>query len=357
MSIFHKLRVSRIQRETVDTVSVCFEVPDELSGEYQFQQGQYLTLRKTLNSEDTRRSYSVCSGVDEGELCVAIKQVDGGLFSTYANTEMKSGDELEVMTPMGKFTSKLEPDQKKHYVLIAAGSGITPIMSIIKSVLSREPGSEISLIYGNRKFDSIIFRDELEDLKDRFIGRFRIFHVLSGEQNEIDLFAGRIDGDKIRKFFTSFLNADRCDEVFICGPQPMIESASDALQDLGISEDRIHFELFTSPKGDLYKEKPIEVAEQFLGKMCDVDVKLYGQSWKFKMPYDKPILDAAIDQGLDLPFSCKGGMCCTCRAKLNTGKVEMRVNYGLEPGEVDAGFILTCQSIPQSDTLEVDFDE
>lgn len=354
---FHTLTVKEVNRETLDTVSVCFDVPEELHNEYAFEHGQYLTLRKTLNDEDTRRSYSVCSGVDEGELCVAIKQVEGGLFSTFANTELASGDELEVMTPMGHFTTPLDPSNSKHYVLIAAGSGITPIMSIVKSVLSREPNSEVSLLYGNRKFDNIIFRDELEDLKDEFLGRMRVFHVLSGELNEIDLFAGRIDGPKVKKFFSTFLSVDRCDEVFICGPQPMIESATDTLKDLGLDESKIHFELFTSPKGELYKERPVEVEEKFVGKNCDVDLTLYGQKWSFQMPFDKPVLDAAIEQGLDLPFSCKGGMCCTCRAKLDDGKVDMRVSYGLEPGEIDQGYILTCQSIPKSEKIVVDFDK
>lgn len=357
MPEFHNLKVKEVKKETADTVSVAFELENGQREAFAFKHGQYLTLRQILNNEDTRRSYSICSGVDDEELRVAIKQVDGGLFSNYANNELKAGDELQVMTPMGNFTSELHADNKKHYVLVAAGSGITPMMSIIKTVLAKEPNSEISLIYGNRYFKSIIFRDELEDLKDKFLGRLRIFHVLSGEMNEVDLFAGRIDSEKIRKFFSTFLSPQRCDEVFVCGPEPMINATKETLGEMGVPADNIHFELFTSPKGSLVKQKPVEVAQEFEGKTCHVDVQLYGQRWEFDMPFDQPVLDVAAEKGLDLPFSCKGGMCCTCRAKLEDGKVDMKVNYALEPGEVDAGFILTCQAYPQSESISVNFDE
>ncbi|MFT4679471.1 MAG: ring-1,2-phenylacetyl-CoA epoxidase subunit PaaE [Gammaproteobacteria bacterium] len=357
MAQFETLTVKDVIRETVDTVSVGFDVPESLAQSFRFKQGQYLTLRKELKGEDTRRSYSICSGVTESELRVAIKQVDGGMFSTFANKDLKAGQELQVMPPMGNFTSELHPDNEKHYVLFAAGSGVTPMMSIVKSVLAIEPKSEVSLIYGNRYFKSIIFRDELEDLKDMNLGRLRIFHVLSGEMNEIDMFAGRINGEKTEKLFSTFLSPERCDEVFICGPETMINEVSSACEKVGIAKDNIHFELFTSPKGSLEKAKNIEVADEHKGKTCHVDIILYGQQWEFDMPFDKPILDAAIDKGLDLPFSCKGGMCCTCRAKLEKGSVNMLVNYALEPGEVDAGFVLTCQSIPTSDSVKVNFDQ
>lgn len=357
MPEFHSLRVSNVRQETEDTVSVAFDVPSELAADYIFQYGQYLTLRKDIAGEDTRRSYSICSGVDEGELRVAIKLVDGGLFSTFANTELKAGDELQVMTPMGNFTSKLDADHEKHYLLIAAGSGITPMLSIIKSVMVAEPNSRVTLLYGNRYFKGIIFRDILEDLKDAYLGKLRVFHVLSGENNEIDLFAGRIDEKKIRGFCSTFIDPKSCDEVFICGPEPMINSVNETMQDLGVDAQHIHFELFTSPLGSLYKQKEIVVEEKFKGKTCDVQVTLYGQQWDFEMPFDKRVLDAAAEKGLDLPFSCKGGMCCTCRAKLEEGEVEMIVNYALEPGEVEDGFILTCQALPKSDKIVVNFDE
>lgn len=357
MPEFHALRVSDVRKETEDTVSVAFDVPAELVSDYEFQQGQYLTLRREIKGEDTRRSYSICSGVGESELRVAIKHVEGGLFSTFANSELKTGDELQVMTPMGNFTSELNEANEKRYLLIAAGSGITPMLSIIKSVLTKEPNSRITLMYGNRYFKGIIFRDILEDLKDAYLGRLRVFHVLSGENNEIDLFAGRIDEEKIKGFCSTFINPAECDEVFICGPEPMINAANETLKGLGIAEENIHFELFTSPKGSLYKEREIVVDKEFEGETCEVEVTLYGQQWEFEMPFDKPILDVAAEKGLDLPFSCKGGMCCTCRAKLQEGDVEMMVNYALEPGEVEDGFILTCQSLPKSKKLVVNFDE
>ncbi|MFT5184201.1 MAG: ring-1,2-phenylacetyl-CoA epoxidase subunit PaaE, partial [Flavobacteriales bacterium] len=296
MAQFETLTVKDVIRETVDTVSVGFDVPESLAQSFRFKQGQYLTLRKELKGEDTRRSYSICSGVTESELRVAIKQVDGGMFSTFANKDLKAGQELQVMPPMGNFTSELHPDNEKHYVLFAAGSGVTPMMSIVKSVLAIEPKSEVSLIYGNRYFKSIIFRDELEDLKDMNLGRLRIFHVLSGEMNEIDMFAGRINGEKTEKLFSTFLSPERCDEVFICGPETMINEVSSACEKVGIAKDNIHFELFTSPKGSLEKAKNIEVADEHKGKTCHVDIILYGQQWEFDMPFDKPILDAAIDK-------------------------------------------------------------
>jgi len=356
MAQFHTLRVAEVKRETADTVSVAFDVPAELGAAYAFRHGQYLTLRKDISGEDVRRSYSICSAPGE-PLRVAVKQVEGGLFSGFANQKLKAGESLEVMTPMGNFTSSIEPEKAKQYLLIAAGSGITPMMSIIKTVLRAEPKSEITLIFGNRTFQSIIFRDELEDLKDRFLGRLRIFHILSNEANEIDLFAGRIDADKLGRFFTTFLKADNPDEVFLCGPQPMIESATETLKGLRIAEEKIHFELFTSPKGNLWKERKPEIAENLKGKTSKVNITLYGQQWDIEVPFDTTVLDAAIAKGLDLPFSCKGGMCCTCRAKVNEGAVEMIANYALEPGEVDQGYVLTCQSLPKTDSLAVNFDE
>lgn len=354
---FHSLRVQDIRKETADCVSVAFEVPAELKDVYVFQQGQYLTLRETINGEDIRRSYSICSGVEDGELRVAIKKVEGGAFSTWANESLKVGDQLQVMTPMGAFTSPLVAEQKKNYLLVAAGSGITPIISIAKSVLSKEPKSEVTLIYGNRWFNTIIFRDELEDLKDKYLGRFRVFHVLSAEPNEIPMFHGRIDGDKCASFATHFINVSAMDEAFICGPEPMIKSVSEFLKASGMPSDHVHFELFASPgqiqpKDAVKKEKPA-----ITDKVCNVSVVYDGQQVDFVMPMNGDnVLDAAQRHGLDIPFSCKGGMCCTCRAHVDEGQVEMEVNYALEPGEVEAGYVLTCQARPLTEKLVVNFD-
>lgn len=354
---FHTLRVQDIRKETSDCVSVAFDVPEELKDVYKFQQGQYLTLRETINGEDIRRSYSICSGVGDGELRVAIKKVEGGTFSTWANEVLTVGHEMQVMTPMGAFTSALSPENKKNYLLVAAGSGITPIISIAKSVLLAEPKSEVTLLYGNRWFNTIIFRDELEDLKDKYLGRFRVFHVLSAEPNEIPLFHGRIDGDKCSAFSTHFINIAAMHEAFICGPEPMIKSVSEYLKASGIPSDHVHFELFASPgqiqpKDAVKKEKVVNT-----DKVCNVSVVYDGQQVDFVMPMNGDnVLDAAQRHGLDIPFSCKGGMCCTCRAHVDEGQVEMEVNYALEPGEVEAGYVLTCQARPITEKLVVNFD-
>lgn len=355
---FHPLRVSNIRKETPDCVSVAFHIPAELAEAYRFQPGQYLTLRATINGEDVRRSYSICSGMNDNECRVAIKKVEHGVFSTWANEFLQEGDELQVMMPMGNFTTALTPERKQHYLLFAAGSGITPILSIAKSVLETEKQSEVTLIYGNRWFSSIIFRDLLEDMKDKYIGRFRLFHVLSAEPNEIALFHGRIDAEKVDGFCAQFVQPEKVDEVFVCGPEPMIRAVKDTMTAKGLNEDQIHFELFASPGQATAKEPARETQKTAEGKVARLSVIYDGQQVDFAMPMDgTPILDAAQRHGLDIPFSCKGGMCCTCRAHIREGKTEMKVNYALEPGEVEAGFVLTCQAHPLSETVVVDFDK
>ncbi|MCC6599937.1 MAG: phenylacetate-CoA oxygenase/reductase subunit PaaK [Crocinitomicaceae bacterium] len=356
---FHTLRVHQIRRETSECISVSFDVPEELKDAYLFRQGQYLTLRAVVNGEDIRRSYSICTGINDGDLRVAIKRVEQGIFSNWAFDSLSEGDEIQVMTPTGHFTAPLDPAQKKNYLLVAAGSGITPVLSIVKSVLSAEPKSGVSLIYGNRFFSSIIFREELEDLKDRHLGRFRLFHVLSAEPNEIDLFHGRINSEKLDRFCTSFINFDKTDEVFVCGPEPLIRCVKDFAFKNGKDESQVHFELFATPGTTPVSARPYtQEKKDTIGKVCDVNIILDGQRVNFKMPMDGiSILDAAQLQGMDVPFSCKGGMCCTCRAHLDEGQVEMEVNYALEPGELDAGFILTCQSRPVTEKVVVDYDK
>jgi ring-1,2-phenylacetyl-CoA epoxidase subunit PaaE len=354
---FHELKVKDVRRETVDCVSVAFDIPVGLQENYQFKAGQYLTLRETINNEDIRRSYSICSGVNDGELRVAIKKVDGGVFSTWANEHLKVGDIMQVMTPMGAFTPELNTGKKKRYFLVAAGSGITPVLSIAKTVLTTEPHSEVTLLYGNRWFNTIIFRDELEDMKDRFLGRFRVFHVLSGEPNEIQLFHGRIDSERCEGFGKHFVDLTAVDEAFICGPEPMIRSVSEYLKSIGLDEDKIHFELFASPGQIKPREEVVKTEVVDKGQLCKVSVVYDGQQVDFDMPMNgMPVLDAAQRHGLDIPFSCKGGMCCTCRAHVDEGSVEMIVNYALEPGEVENGFVLTCQAKPTSERVVINFD-
>jgi ring-1,2-phenylacetyl-CoA epoxidase subunit PaaE len=355
---FHTLRVKDVRRETKDCVSVSFEVPADLQENYHFKQGQYLTLRETIGGEDIRRSYSICSGINDGELRVAIKEVPNGRFSSWANHELKAGHEMQVMTPMGHFTSELNETQKKNYLLFAAGSGITPVLSIARSVLQTEPQSEVTLVFGNRYFQTIIFRDLLEDMKDRYIGRFRVFHILSAEPNEIGLFSGRIDEKKLEELAKTFIDIENTDEVFVCGPEPMIRCVSAFMSSKNIAPEKVHFELFATP-GDGKKPEPAKTEKEpeSTATRCAVTVMYDGQETNFFMPMDgTPILDAAQKSGMDIPFSCKGGMCCTCRAHLSEGKAKMKVNYALEPGEVDAGYVLTCQAVPLTDHVVVDFD-
>ncbi len=356
---FHSLTVADVRRETDDTVSIAFDVPANLAEDYAFRQGQYLTLRTTLDGQEVRRSYSICSGLDEGELRVAVKRVDGGLFSTYANENLKPGAQLDVMTPTGRFTSEIDPAASRTYVLFAAGSGITPVISIAKTLLEREPHARVLLFYGNRSVASIIFREQLEDLKNRYLGRFGLYHVLSRETQEAALFNGRLDGDKVKAFCRSLINPAAVDAFFVCGPDTMIGDVTGALEEIGVPDEKVHFELFnTNPVGSV-KPKPVEHGQrEATGERAQVTVILDGVSHAFDLGFDgTSILDAAIAKGLDLPFSCKGGVCCTCRAKLQEGKVDMAVNYALEPDEVARGFVLTCQSRPLTDRVVLDYDQ
>ncbi|MCG8597862.1 MAG: phenylacetate-CoA oxygenase/reductase subunit PaaK [Kiloniellales bacterium] len=359
MARFHALKIADVVRETEDAVVVAFELPAELAEDYAFVQGQHLTLRREIDGEDLRRSYSICNGVDEDRLAIAIKKVEGGRFSSFANDSLKPGDTLEVMTPTGSFHTPLDPAQAKTYVAFAAGSGITPIASIIKTALAREPESRVLLFYGNRSVASIIFREALEDLKDRYLERFSLYHVLSREKQEVELFNGRLDAAKAEALVAAFCPAESIDEAFICGPGTMIEAVSGKLMELGLPEARIHFELFTTDVEVAPELHPIQHGKiEGSGASAEITVILDGVRTRFELPYDgESLLDAALKEGLDLPFSCKGGVCSTCRAKVVEGKVDMAVNYALEDAEVAAGFVLTCQSHPLTDTVVLDYDE
>jgi ring-1,2-phenylacetyl-CoA epoxidase subunit PaaE len=358
MSKFHSLKVAEVREETSDCKSVLFEVPAELQTDYQFIQGQYLTLKTDINGEELRRSYSLCSSPLDNEWRVAVKKVEGGKFSTYANEVLKKGDVLEVMTPMGNFYTELNADQKKHYVAFAAGSGITPMMSIMKAVLVTEPESHFTLIYGNKNTASIIFHEEIEGLKNKYMERFNVHYVLSRERLEEPISNGRIDINKCNMIFAELLDVNTIDEFFICGPETMIFNVKAALETAGVDEKHIHFELFTSPDGKLGESPKREVAQEDQGKVCDVELKVDGKTIMFKLPYgENNILDAALKEGADLPFACKGGVCCTCKARLTEGAVEMDRNYALTTEEVDDGFVLTCQSYPKTEKVVVDFDD
>ncbi len=355
---FHPLTIKDCRRETDDTVSIAFDVPPALAERFRFLQGQHLTLKATIAGEEVRRSYSICSGVGEGELRVAIKRVEGGLFSGYANSALAAGTTLDVMTPMGRFHIPVAPDEARSYLAVAAGSGITPVMSIVKTVLAAEPKSRVLLVYGNRTVSSIIFREELEDLKNRYLDRLSIHHVLSREPDEAGLLAGRIGAGLVQDLVADrLLDPTLVDAAFLCGPQPMVEEVRDALRQAAVPADRIHVELFGTATPAVRPPRPAAADIHDATETARVSVLLDGKRRDFTLAYDgDSILDAAHRHGADLPYSCKSGVCCTCRAKLREGKVEMAENYSLEPWEVEAGYILTCQSRPLTETVVIDFD-
>ncbi|MGX9428095.1 MULTISPECIES: 1,2-phenylacetyl-CoA epoxidase subunit PaaE [Bradyrhizobium] len=351
---FHRLAVNDLRRETADAISMTFAIPKELASDYSFAPGQYLTLRTMLDGEEVRRSYSICSGPDDGELRIAVKKVDGGAFSNWAAEDLKAGDELDVMTPTGRFGVAPAPEEARIYVGFAAGSGITPILSIVKGVLAREPQSRFFLFYGNRSTSGMLFLEELEELKDRFLQRFSLFHVISGEEQDIPILHGRLDGEKVRVLLRSLVPAASVDHVFICGPIGMSEEIEATCRDLGLGDDKIHVERFVSEFGG--KPRPKKIVEPGAPPKALASLIIDGKRREVPVADGEAILDAALRAGIDLPFACKGGMCSTCRAKLVEGKAEMELNYSLEPWELQAGFILTCQARPCSDKVMVDYD-
>ncbi|WP_316204725.1 1,2-phenylacetyl-CoA epoxidase subunit PaaE [Bradyrhizobium sp. SZCCHNS3004] len=351
---FHHLAVNDLRREAPDAVSLTFAIPRELAGDYHFSPGQYLTLRTTLGGEEVRRSYSICSGPDDGEIRIAVKRVDGGAFSSFVTDELKCGDELDVMTPTGRFGVAPEPDAARIHVGFAAGSGITPILSIIKGVLAREPKSRFFLFYGNRTTAGMLFREELEELKDRYLDRLSIFHVISGEEQDIPILHGRLDAEKVRVLLRSLVPAESVDHVFICGPSGMSDELEPTCRELGIAADRIHVERFVSGLGG--KPRPKAVVPASAPPKAMAALIIDGKRREVPVAEGEAILDAALRAGVDLPFACKGGMCSTCRARLVEGKAEMELNYSLEPWELKAGFVLTCQAKPTTERVVVDYD-
>lgn len=350
---FHRLRVKDIVRETDDTVSVAFEVPTELLEDYLFEAGQHLTFKTDSNGEEIRRSYSICKAPYEKELRVAIKKVQDGLFSSFANEKLAIGDELEVMTPMGNFTVEFNKKNQKSYLFFASGSGITPVISLIKTILVKEPWSDVSLVYGNKGIAHIIFRDELEGLKNQFMNRFNLIHILSRENLGITVQKGRINGEKCTELFSTYLKNQAVDEVFICGPEEMIHSVKDFMLAKGVGTKSIHFELFNTSE-----IKKVLSTKDDPKVQANVKIILDGDTFEMSVDsHGESILDAAFSAGADVPFACKGGVCCTCKAKIIEGSVRMDVNYGLEADEIAAGYILTCQSHPTSEKLTVSYDD
>ncbi len=354
---FHTLKIKEVNKETADSVSVLFDVPENLQTLFAFKQGQSLSMRTQINGEEIRRTYSICSSPLDNTLRIAIKKVDGGLFSTFANEQLKKGDELDVMTPVGKFYTELNAANKKNYLAFAAGSGITPILSIIKTTLLTEPQSSFTLVFGNKNKNSIIFKEELEALKDKFMSRFTIIHILSRERTDAAVNSGRIDAEKCELLFSKLIHIKHCHEFFLCGPEEMIFCVKDFLEASGVEKKKIHFELFTTPgQNKAVSYKPQAAGDA--GPKSKITIKLDGRSFDFDLSLNSSnsILDAALSQGADLPFACKGGVCCTCKARLLEGEVEMDVHWGLEEEEIKEGFILTCQSHPKTEKVVVDFD-
>ena len=353
---FYPLTVSDIRRETPDSVSVAFRMTSEVQEHFKFIPGQYLTFKYMHEDEELRRSYSICTAPYENELRVAIKKVEGGIFSTFADEKLAVGDVLETMPPMGNFTTEVVASNNKNYVAFAAGSGITPVISIVKTVLNEEPDSSFTLVYGNKEFQSIIFREEIEALKNKHLNRLQVIHILSRERLESEINCGRIDGEKCDALCSTLLSLDTIDKAFICGPEAMILSVKDYLLERGLDKSNVKFELFTTgAKKDTQEAVQKEHIDE--ADLCDITVKVDDRTFDLKLAYDGfTILDAALAKGADLPYACKGGVCCTCKAKLIEGEVDMEVNYALEDEEVANGYILTCQSHPKTKKVVVDFD-
>jgi len=355
VSGFHPLRVARLAQETRDAVVVTFEVPEEQRERFRFRPGQHLTLRAQVNGEEIRRSYSICSAPFENEVRIAIKRVQDGLFSTWANKELKPGHRVECMEPSGNFGVPLEQETVRHHVAFVAGSGITPVLSILKMVLREEPQSRFTLVYGNRSSNSVLFREELEGLKDVYLDRLRLVFVLSREQQDIELFNGRIDRAKTDQLLEHWIDPGEIDVAYLCGPQSMMQDVAASLLAHGVPSQTIRMELF----GTAERAPRTQTAQQAAShEECRVSVVQDGRRRGFTMERNRlTVLESALAQGFELPYSCKAGVCSTCRCKLTTGEVEMDANFALEDYEVARGFILTCQSYPLSGELVLDYDQ
>jgi ring-1,2-phenylacetyl-CoA epoxidase subunit PaaE len=347
---FHPLRVASVEPLTDDSVAITFGVPPELADAYHFVHGQHLTIR---GDDGERRSFSICTSPRSGRLTIGVKKLPGGAFSEGVVDALRVGDALDVMTPAGRFTTRLDPTTSKTYVAIAAGSGITPILSIVTTLLEEEPHAQVLLVYANRTHRSVMFLDDLHDLKDRFPERLQIVHVLSREQQDVELFSGRLDGDRLTRILKSVLPAEDVDEWFLCGPQEMVVDLRQVILDHGVDAHDIHTELFHA---DPVPRAPEATASSVEGA-ASVTIRLDGRASDFELRPDGPgVLEAALAVRSDLPFACRGGVCGTCRAKLVEGTVAMDVNYALEPDEIEGGYVLTCQSHPTSARVVLDYD-
>ncbi|WP_424943210.1 2Fe-2S iron-sulfur cluster-binding protein [Aliiroseovarius crassostreae] len=354
MARFHKLTVTDIHKTIRDAVVVTL-TPDDPDS-FDFTQGQYLTFRRDFDGQELRRSYSICAGKDDGILQVGIKRVDGGAFSTWANEELTKGDTIEAMPPMGNFHTPIEPGTAKSYLGFAGGSGITPVLSIIKTTLAREPHADFTLVYANKSATTIMFREELEDLKNRYMGRFTVIHVLEADTQEIDLFTGLVDEEKCALLFKQWINIKSIDTAFICGPEPMMLGIAKSLRDHGLTDSQIKFELFASAQPGRAAKKAVSKGASS-GTGTEAVINLDGSSRTITMDADTSILDAALAENMDAPYACKAGVCSTCRCKVLEGDVDMIANHALEDYEVEKGYVLSCQAYAKSDKVVVDYDQ
>lgn len=357
MAHFYPLTVTEIRHDTRDSVVVSLAVPAGRSHEFRFTQGQYLTLRALIGGTETRRSYSICSAIDEPELCVGIKRVEGGMFSSWANEVLRPGHQLESMPPMGNFFVPLDAANRHHYAAFAAGSGITPLLSIIKTTLIAEPHSRFSLFYGNRASSTIMFREELEELKDRYLERLSLIHILSREPRDVEIFNGRINREKCRQLFRYWLDVGSVDTAFVCGPGSMMLEVAEALEERGLERRKIKFELFATADAGQPRRLDQDVSTARADR-CEATIVLDGRAKSLAIEKNTiSVLDAVLKEGMEAPYACKAGVCSTCRAMLIEGQVEMDANYALDQDEVARGYVLTCQSHPVSDKIVVDYDQ
>jgi ring-1,2-phenylacetyl-CoA epoxidase subunit PaaE len=353
---FHRLKIADVRRETADAVSVRFEIPSDLRGVFRFRAGQHLTLRADIGGEDTRRTYSVCCAPLENEIRIAIKKMPFGRFSSWANETLEAGQSIDVLPPMGRFVIPDEKADSPYYVALAGGSGITPVLSIIKTALSETPESRVTLLYGNRDTRSIMFLEEIAGIKDRYLDRFEVYHFLEDQAEEIDLFNGRLDREKCNEVLSRLVDTEAADAFFICGPGPMMDAAEAALKEQGVPEDRIFIERFTTSALSGERLAAAEVLQQKAAG-ADLSVILDGRRSIVRFDAAKGnILESVQAAGLPAPYACKGGVCTTCRAKVLSGTVTMKQNYGLTPQEVEQGYVLTCQAVPTSDGVQLSYD-
>lgn len=356
MARFHELEVTDVRKTIRDAVVVTLKPVNGAASEFDFTQGQYLTFRRDFDGEEIRRSYSICAGKGEGILQVGIKRVDGGAFSTWANEELKVGERLEAMPPMGRFFTPLDAALNKTYLGFAGGSGITPVLSLIKTTLEAEPKADFTLVYANKGISTIMFREELEDIKNRYMGRFNVIHILEQDAQDIELFSGLVTEEKCAELFKSWIDIKTVDTAFICGPEPMMLGIAKALKDHGLDETQIKYELFASgQQGRL--AKPVASRAAAAAAQIKLSVTLDGATQTLEADGNTSLLDLARGNAMDAPYACKAGVCSTCRCRVIEGEVDMRANHALEDYEVEKGYVLSCQSYPVSAVVKIDYDQ